>query len=142
MSVLVPTSLFPIDIKYAEVKLKNGMTGIVVIDDGDEESLKKYEGKIKELHTQWQQPGWKENNSIVRESMYWDEFRGVRDVDFYIYRALVLERFLKVWDVKDEKEQPVACTPDSVARLDIQVATALVSKFLARNVPTEEDLKN
>ena len=74
--------------------------------------------------------------------MYWDEFRGVRDVDFYIYRALVLERFLKVWDVKDDKGQPVQCTPDAVARLDIQVATALVSKFLARNVPTEEDLKN
>jgi hypothetical protein len=142
MSVLVPTSLFPIDIKYAEVKLKSGMTGNVVIDDDDEENLKKYEGKIKELHTQWLQPGWKENNNIVRESMYWDEFRGVRDVDFYVYRALVLERFLKVWDVKDDKGQPVPCTPETAARLDIQVATSLVSKFLSRNVPTEEDLKN
>ena len=142
MSVLVPTSLFPIDIKYAEVKLKNGMTGIVVIDEGDKDALKKYEGKTKDLHTQWQQPGWKENNDIVREANIWNDFTGSRDVDFYVYRALVIERFLKVWDVKDDKAQQVPCTKENIARLDIQIANAMVSKFLARNVPTEEDLKN
>jgi len=142
MSLLVPTSLFPIDIKYVETKLKNGLTGIIVIEDEDKDSLKKYEGRIQELHTQWQQPGWKENNEVVRESLIWDEFRGVRDVDFYLYREKVINRYLKSWDITDDKKQPVPCTPENIARLDIQVATGLVSKFLARNVPSEEELKN
>jgi hypothetical protein len=142
MPLLVPTALFPIDIKYAEFKLKNGLTGVEVIEDGDKEALKKYDGKIKELHTQWAQPGWKENNEIVRQATIWDEFRGVRDVDFYIYKSMVLERFLKSWDITDEKNNPVPCVPETIARLDIQVANALVNRFLARNVPTEEDLKN
>lgn len=140
MSLLVSSNLFPIDVKYAEVKLKNGLTGVILIRD--EEQEKKYEGKMKELHTQWVQPNWKQHTEIIRESMVWDQFKGERQMDFQTYRGLCIERFLKSWDIVNDAGVPVPCTKDTIAQLEYNMANALIDQFIAKSVPTEQDLKN
>lgn len=141
MSLLVNSSkLFPIDIKYAEVKFRNGISGIVVIDN--EEDEKKYKDSMKELKTQWQVPNWKEHTEIIRQSMIWDEFKGERMMDFGAYRSLCLESFLKAWDIVDDANKPVPCNKDSIAKLDHNIAHALQEAFVDRNIPTEQELKN
>ncbi len=140
MSLLVSTNLFPIDIKYVEVKLKNGLDGIILIKDEADE--KKYEGRIKELHTQWLQPNWKEHTDIIRESMVWDAFKGERQMDFQTYRTLCIERFLKVWDILDDAGKPVQCEKKSIAQLEYNMANYLIDQFISKSVPTESDLKN
>lgn len=143
MSVLVSSKLFPIDIKYAEVKLKNGLESIVVIRD--EETEKRFEGKegkIKELHTQWLQPNWKEHSDVVRQSMIWDEFKGERTMDFHSYRSMCIERFLKAWDITDDAGVPVPCNQVNIGKLDYAMANALIDLFISKSVPTEDDLKN
>jgi len=140
MSLLVSTKLFPIDIKYAEVKLKNGLDGIILVKG--EEMEKKYEGRTKELHTQWLQPNWKEHTDIIRESMVWDAFKGERQMDFQLYRSLCIERFLKVWDIIDDAGSPVPCENKAIAQLEYNMANALIDHFISKSTPTESDLKN
>ena len=143
MGLLVSQKLFPIDIRYTEIPLKTGQTGVVVLKDdaAGKELEKKYGDKVKTLHTQWAQPNFRESNDILREATVYDQFKGERDIDWYLFRALTLERNLKAWDIMDDDGKPVPCTPDNIAKLDSAIAIALVGQFDARNLPTEEDLK-
>lgn len=140
MSLLITTKLFPIDLKYVDVKFKNGMEGVLVIENKEQE--KKFEGKMKELHTQWFLPSWKEHTEVIRSSMIWDEFKGERMMDFRLYRSIILENYLRAWDIADEEGKPIPCTKDTIARLDHGVAHALQDLFVDRTIPTEEELKN
>lgn len=140
MALLISNKLFPIDLKYAEVRFKNGMDGVIVIDNKDLE--KRYEGKIKELHTQWYLPGWKEHIEVIRDSMIWDEFKGERMMDYRLYRCKILENYLKAWDIPGEDGKVVPCNKENIGRLDHNIAHALQDLFVDRTVPTEEELKN
>ena len=140
MSLLVSNQMFPIDLKYIEVPLKNNLTGIMVIKS--EEAEKKHEGRVKELHTQWIQPPWKDNNEIIRQAQIWEAFKGERETDFYLYRSLVLEKFLKAWDILDDAGKPVPCDKANIAKLAIPIANELIDQFINKNVPKEADLKN
>lgn len=140
MSVLVSNKMFPIDLKYVEIKLKNGLDSIILVSTPEDE--KKFEGKVKELHTQWIQPNWKEHSDIIRDSMAWDQFKGERAMDFPTYRALCIERCLKAWDVIDDKNVPVPCNKATIGQLEYAMANALIDQFITKSVPTEQDLKN
>jgi len=141
MPLLISTKLFPIDLKYAEVRFKNGMDGVIVLDD--KEAEKKYEGRIKELHTQWVMPGWKEHIEVIRDSMIWDEFKGERMMDYRLYRCKILENYLKAWDIMEaDGTTAVPCNKDNIGRLDHNIAHALQDLFVDRTVPTEDELKN
>lgn len=140
MSLFIPNKFFPIDIKYVDVKFRNGLEGAYVIaTKADEE---KYAGRLKELHTQWEMPDWKEHTEVIRSSMIWDEFKGERMMDFRLYRSKVLESYLKAWDIVDGDGKPVPCNKDNIRRLDHDVAHALQDLFVDRTIPTEEELKN
>jgi len=132
--------MFPIDVRYSEVTLKSGLTSVIVLKTEEEE--KKYEGKVKELHTQWLQPSWKENNDVIRQSQIWDEFRGERTLDFYLYRSIVLDKFLKTWDITNDKNEPVPCNSANISKLSIPIANELIDQFISKNVPKEAELKN
>lgn len=141
MSLLINSvKLFPIDIKYAEVKFKNGLEGIYVIDNKEDEE--KYIGKIKELKTQWVMPNWKEHTEVIRQATVWDDTKGERAIDFRIYRSLCLENFLKAWDIVNDKGEPVPCTKDAIGTLDHNIAWALQTNFVDRSIPSEQELKN
>lgn len=140
MILLSSEKLFPIDIRYCEVKFKNGMEGIVIIENDDDE--KKYIGQIKELKTQWRTPNWKEHTDVIRGATIWDEFNGERTIDFRTYRSLVLENFLKAWDIVDEKGTPVPCNKENIGKLERNVAHALQTAFIDKSVPSEDELKN
>ena len=140
MPLLVSDKLFPIDLEYVEVKLKNGLDGVIIIST--DESRTKYEGKTKKLHTQWTQPGWKESNELVRTATIWNQFAGERSLDYLLYRSLIPEKFLKMWDIMDEVGKPVPCTPATILKLEPNIANALIDNFISKTVPSEGDLKN
>jgi hypothetical protein len=139
MSLLVTEQLFPITIKYVDVPLKSGLSGVFIIDTPEKE--KKYEGKVKELSTQWIRPSFKQMNDLIREASVTDPYKPDRDLDPFIYRALVLEKFLRHWDIQEDGK-PVPPSPDNIGRLDPVVASALIDAFNKHNVPSEEFLKN
>lgn len=139
MSLLVGEQLFPITIRYIDVPLKNNLNGVFIIDTP--EKGKKYEGKIKEMNTQWVRPGFKQMNDLIMESSVTDPYKGGKDVDPFIYRALILEKFLRHWDIEEEGKA-IPCTPENIGKLDPIVAQALIEAFNKHNVPTEEYLKN
>jgi hypothetical protein len=140
MGLLVQQKLFPITIKYVEIPLKSGRSGILIVKTDEQE--KKYKDKIKELETQWLQPNFKETNDLIREATVYEHFKGERDIDHYLYRALVLDRFLKAWNITDDAGQPIPCNPANMALLDVSIALELIDKFNTQNLPTEADLKN
>lgn len=139
MGLLVTEQLFPITIKYIEVPLKSGQSGIFVIDTPEKE--KKYEGRIKEFNTQWIRPSFKQMNDLIKEAMVTDMFKGERELDPFIYRALLLEKFLRIWDIQEEGK-PIPCNPENIGKLDPTVAQTLIEAFNKYNVPSEEHLKN
>ena len=139
MSLLVTEQLFPITIKYVDVPLKNGLNGVFIIDTPEKEA--KYKERLKELGTQWVRPSFKQMNDLIREATVTDPYKADRDLDPFIYRALVLEKFLRHWDIQEDG-RPVPCNPENIGRLDPVVATALIDGFNKHNVPTEEFLKN
>lgn len=140
MSVLVSQDLFPIDVKYAELKLKSGHVGCFVIDNAEAEQ--KYADKIKVLHTQWKMPTWKETNDLIRESTEMDMATGDRQVNVEKWQGIAIERFMKAWDVVGPDGKTMPCTPQNIEMLDPNVFRSLMSQFMARNTPSEEDLKN
>ena len=119
----VSPDLFEIVVKYVQVKLKSGLSAIVVVKD--EEQEKKYKDKVQALKSQWRQPNWKEHNDLHSDSLVMDDVAGVKVPDYNIYRQLVLERFMKLWDVMDEKSNPVEITKDNLSKLDPSIAVAL-----------------
>ena len=139
MGLLVSSKLFPIEVRYVELPLKSGGTTCLVIKDAEQE--KKYEGRIKTLSTQWAQPNFKESNDLLREATIYDPYKGERDIDWYLYRGLSLEKFVRAWDLTED-DKPVPCTKENIARLDVNIATALIQAFDARNMISEEELKN
>lgn len=140
MPVLVSQELFPIDVKYVEVKLKSGLTGCFVIDNAEAEE--KYAGKIQVLHTQWKMPTWKETNDLIRESTEMDMATGDRQVNVEMWQGLAIERFLKAWDVAGADNKNVPCNKANIEMLDPTIFRSLMNQFMARNTPSEEDLKN
>ena len=140
MPLLVSDKLFPIDLEYAEVKTKSGIDCILIIKN--EEMSKKYGDKVKKVHTQWVQPSWKESNDLVRQATVWEQFAGERSLDYLLYRSLIPEKFLKMWDITDEAGKPVPCTPITILKLEPNIANALIDNFISRTVPSESDLKN
>ena len=59
-----------------------------------------------------------------------------------IYRQLVLERFMKLWDIVDDKGNPIDLKPENLAKLDPDVAMALYQAWNKRVNAEEEDTKN
>jgi hypothetical protein len=54
---------------------------------------------------------------------------------------LTLDRHLRAWDLTED-DKPVPCTKENIARLDVNIATALIQAFDSRNMVSEEELKN
>jgi hypothetical protein len=106
------------------------------------EMEERYKGLVSELHTQWIQPNWKESNDLIRASTTWDAEAGERMLDWQKYRFLLLEHFMKSWDIVDDKEMPVACTRENIEKLDANIAAALVDQFLSKTTLTEKEMGN
>ncbi len=130
--------LFPIVVKYTEKKLKSGNTGILIVKGEDMEL--RYKGCISEMQTQWAMPNWKQSNDLLRKATVFDSNAGEKMLDWPTYRSLLVENFMRSWDVTDEKGNPIPCTPDNVAKLDPSIAAALVEGFLAKTTVSEKDL--
>jgi len=137
---------FEIAIKYVEKKLSSGLTKVIIIGNKDEESLERYKDQVKVIHTQWAMMNWQETNSLIRQATYFDSMAGRRELDWVMYRQLMLENCMKSWDITekaaDGKETSVPCTKENVARLDPNVATALVQDFVEKTSMSDEDLGN
>lgn len=136
----VNEELFDLKIKYIEKKLKSGHTGCVIVSDKETEL--KYKDHIKEIHTMWLQPNWKQSNDVIRKATKVDADTGIRGVDWPYYRTLLLENFMKTWDIAGEDGKTVPCIPENIAKLDPVIAGALVEEFLGKTSPSEEELKN
>lgn len=131
---------FPIVIKYVEKTLPSGLTTVVVVKTAEMEE--RFKGSVFELQTQWVQPNWKESNDLIRASTTWDSEAGERMLDWQKYRFLLLEHFMKSWDVKDEKGQAVPCVKENIEKLDANIAAALVDEFLKKTTLTEKEVGN
>lgn len=139
----VSSDLFEIKVKYVRVTLKSKLPAILVLKT--EEQEKKYASKMQVLTTQWQQPNWREHNELHSDSMVTDSVTGVQRANYNLYRQLVLERFMKLWDVtedRDGKPCPVELTPDNIHKLDPAIANALYEQWQSRVNADEEDVGN
>jgi len=136
----VSPDLFEIVVKYAQVKLKSGLGAIIVIKDDEQE--KKYKDKVHTLKSQWMQPNWKEHNDLHSDSLVMDDVAGVKVPDYNIYRQLVLERFMKLWDVMDEKGNPSTINKETLSKLDPSIAIALYDAWNKKINAQEEDVGN
>ena len=133
--------LFPVVVKYAEVKVpKSGLMSIVVIRT--DEMAQRYKDAVREINTQWVTPNWTENNDLLRSSTRWDREAGERVLDWTTYRAMVLEKFMRTWDIKDDKGVGVPCTKEYINKLDPNIGAALAEGFLAKISVSERDLGN
>jgi len=136
----VSPDLFEIVVKYTHVKLKSGLSAIIVIKDEKQEE--KYKDKVQVLKSQWKQPNWIEHNDLHSGSLVMDDVAGVKVPDYNIYRQLVLERFMKLWDVVDEKNNPVEINKDNLSKLDPSIAMALYDAWNRKVNAAEEDVGN
>jgi hypothetical protein len=134
--------MFDIVLEYVHAPLKNGLFGIVVLKEKDEETRKRYAGSIQEIHSQWVMPNWKQSNDMLRRATRWDSDAGQRVLDWPTYRSLIMENFMRMWDIKDEQGGAVPCVKDNMERLDPNIAASLVEKFLSKTSVTEKDLGN
>ena len=137
-SPFVSEELFPIVVKWVEVKTKGGATGTMIIKD--KESEERYKGTFNELQTQWVIPNWKQSSSLLARSYQTDPVSGEMRFMWATYRSLILDNFMRSWDAQDDNKKPVPCTPDNIARLDPAIAGALVEGFLAKTNVSEKEL--
>jgi hypothetical protein len=136
---------FEIPIKYVEKKLPSGLTKVIVIDKKDDETQERYKDQVKVIHTQWALMNWKETNDLIRQATYFDSIAGRRELDWVMYRQIMLENCMKSWDITekvDGKDISVPCTKENIARLDANVATALVQEFIEKTSMSDEELGN
>jgi hypothetical protein len=137
---------FEVFIKYVNLKTASGIEVVKVIDETTEkgkQEVEKYGDKIQCLRTQWVAPNWKQSNELLRKCMRYDPESGKRELDWPLYRAMLIEMFMKKWDItmtEGGKEVPVPLTRENVDRLDAQVAVSLVDKFIERTNVTEDEL--
>lgn len=144
MGLFASDEQFEIKIHYISVKSKNGVETIRVLDERTErgkDEVRSFGSKVETLHTMWVSPGWKQSNDMLRKCMRYDPESGKKELDWPLYRALILESFMKSWDAKDDGK-PVECSKDNIDRLDAQIAAALVDRFIDRTTVSEEDLGN
>lgn len=142
MGLFASDEQFEIKIHYISVKSKNGVETIRVLDERTEkgkDEVKSFGDKVLTLHTMWISPGWKQSNDMLRKCMRYDPESGKKELDWPLYRALILESFMKSWDAKDDGK-PVDCSTDNIDRLDAQIAAALVDRFIDRTTVSEEDM--
>lgn len=140
MPIFTTGRTIPIEVKYAELKLKDGSELTVVVET--EEQEKRFGDRVKSLKTQWAVPNWRDNHDAIRQSTVVDPMTGNKGVDIQQYKTICLEKFLKAWDVTDEKGQPMKPTKELVMSLDFTIARALVDQFINRHIPTEDELGN
>lgn len=137
---------FEVFIKYVNLKTASGIEVVKVIDDSTEkgkQEVEKYGDKVQSLRTQWVSPNWKQSNELLRKCMKYDPESGKRELDWPLYRAMLIEMFMKKWDITTDeggKEAPVPLSRENIDRLDAQVAVALVDKFIERTNVSEEEM--
>jgi hypothetical protein len=137
---------FEVCVKYVILKTTSGIDVVKVIDDSTEKGkadIERYGDRVQSLRTQWLSPNWKQSNELLRKCMRYDAESGKRELDWPLYRALLIEMFMKKWDAtatEGGKDVPVAVSRENIDRLDAQVAVALVDKFIERTNVSEEEL--
>jgi len=145
MSVFVSNERFEISIKYCDVKLKSGLTRCRVLNESDKTDkafIEKHKERIQELHTQWELANWKQMYETSRMCHRFDYESGRREVDWFLYKATVLETYMKAWDAVDESGKPVPCNKENIEKLDPDVANGLLDKFFDKTNISEEELGN
>jgi len=139
---------FEVAVKYVNLKTTRGIEIVKVVDDSTDEAREqaqeKYGDKIQVLRTQWISPNWKQSNELLRKCMRYDPESGKRELDWPLYRSLLIDMFMKKWDAtmvdENGKEVPAPLSREYVDRLDAQVAVALVDKFIERTNVSEDEL--
>ena len=136
----VTEEMFEVVVRYVERTMKSGLSTLMVLKPEDKEKELRYKDSIKEIHSQWSQPNWKESNELIRVATKWDSAAGMRVIDWPLYRTSLLENYMKGWDIQDEGGKTVPCVKEYIDKLDPNVASALVDEFLSKTTPTEKEL--
>jgi len=140
ISPFTNSDLFEIEVKFVEITLKSGLKGILVIKNKAQEE--KHKDKITSVRTQWAQPNWKENWKLSEESHVFQEAMGEKRFDYQLYRRNILERFLKIWDIIDEKNMPIPVNEENINKLDPNIASYMIDEWLKKTNPSDVDLGN
>lgn len=145
MSIFVSNERFEIIVKYLDVKSKSGLTRCRVIDESkkeDKELLEKHKEKVKELHTSWELANFKQMYETSSKCHKFDYESGRRELDWLLYKTMIIESYMKGWDAADESGKPVACTKENIEKLDPDIANTLIDRFFDKASITEEELGN
>jgi hypothetical protein len=134
----VTEELFPIVVKWTEVKTKGGVMANMIIRDKATED--RYKGSVNELQTQWAKPNWKHSSSVLAKAYQADPITGELKFIWAIYRSLVMDNFMRQWDATDSDGKPVPCTSENTAMLDPAIAAELVQTFLSKTNVSEKEL--
>jgi hypothetical protein len=140
ISPFANSDLFEVEVKYVEATLKSGIKTIMVIKDKTQEE--KHKDKINVIRTQWSQPNWKESWKLSEDSHVFEESLGEKRFDYQLYRKNILERFLKIWDIVDDKKMPIPVNEENINKLDPNIASNMIDGWLKKTNPAEADLGN
>jgi hypothetical protein len=140
MGPFVTDSSFTIEVKYIEKKNKAGLPMIVIVKSAEIEA--RYKDHVKTIKTMWTLPNWKQSNELIRKATKFDQDAGERRLDWQLYRSMILENFMKEWDIKGEDGKMVPCVKQFIDLLDVNVAATLIDEFLLKTSPSEDELGN
>ena len=88
---------------------------------------------VQSIETQWVRLAWKELNTILSKCIIRKDF-----FDNVMFQDLKLKACLKRWNLKDERGNPIPCTPEAIDQLAPEVATEMLRVFDKLTEPREE----
>lgn len=96
---------------------------------------------VKELITYWKRTDWGTQTSMIDECTTVNDF-GEAKTDISKYRSLQIQKLMVAWNLQNPSGEQIKITPEIVARLDFNVAIALLDKYEQAVTSSEDELEN
>lgn len=100
---------------------------------------------IKIIHTEWKKLSWKDQNFIFSRALKTSTDNAGKthtELDSILYRDLKLKSCLKKWNVRNENDEPITVSTETIDMLVPEVAQEMLNAFEKFTEPTGDELKN
>jgi hypothetical protein len=127
------SDLIVIELNYQVKANKHGQRQFKVLTDkevAEFPELKEGEDSpFETLVTKWRPQTWQTNNSLLKNSMTYNNVSGNSELDWSSYQQNVFKYCLAEWDVTDDQGNPVPPTLENVGMLPSIIARALIQRY-------------
>ena len=139
------TDLIVIELHYQVKQNKHGQRQFRVLTEKEAaEFPEPAEGEdrpYETLVTKWRPQTWQTNNSLLKNSMTYNNVSGNSELDWSSYQQNVFKYCLAEWDVTDDQGNPVPPSIENVGLLPSVVARALIQNYDAALMIDDEEKK-